>query len=1494
MTKSLHSLSTRMATFLVMLVAFFAVGTTASADRYEVNFKNSGASTFSSGAVTIESGLPSLATGLVISKDANTLRVSSSANDQRGIGRVVFTLATGGTYNASMVVEGTPAQSMGTFTVIDDYRFVFTPNNLSTMASIPFTSNLRGKGAVVTKAEVYTGYDSRQPYADEFADPTVTYDQVLRCNTTNYSYATSPFGNWTANTVAEERPLPIDGLVRFVSSSYSLLHIKTGNHKMTADGNYKPVSGFFGLTAPAGYAIKGILFNGTGLDGLYADNNGGTLGDVTGNRSSQLRAWTSSSTEPTADEVLFNVTGSPVITLIRVTYVSIAARPISFSVEQFMPDDDQVQDISQFEHKPYFSLDVFSTKDHPFTDVRPNFNVTIAAAGSSYTAAATGRLTLAGNAYFEVSMPDALVQATEPYAATFRFPEGCITSGELFSNRFSPIYRFASTNPEDYTLKALSGSLAASRPGIRFVDLNAEEVRDYFYAINKDTDNTTYGGRQLQGIPVHFDDWLLESGYLSWFFGTAPDASQFVLTDETTGTVHPIESATLEGYGSNYLYLKLVEPLRANVDARYSLTIPQGIVQTADGRVNRYEKIGFAFVPYATSEMDETLTVTPQQDLRVSELRSFMLSSYAHTLEPLKEETYVSWYVYGTAMPWRKVKAHVTKIPEGNLLRFDLEEPIVAGTQVGPYTVKGKVKFDCEDILFTLDGCLAHFPIGLTYDFVPAAELATVASNKGYPATDEPLRPSDFYYSQTFTDAEGNRHEGFFVRFTEPLAGYEHGDRIWDDRPEGLVFDRGFGESPSDESYQAAISAVAYNWYNEYGIFIPFPEGVDRDQLFFTGRTTYHLVMPQGIVNVGQGVNGPVDYTWTIIRTHDKDCFTFTNPQEGNEYPYVKKLHLQVKPGSEIDGYTISTFPKSLRLNYTVVCNDIHSSTGITASAVIDENGEVDITLDRPITVEQRSAVQVSFHRGIFTTEDGWSNEPFTSFCFVDPAAARTVTFKVEGGLPSGAEIYVRGKKASLTINGPQVTGITGYLSADEVTVSGVPAGSYCVILNDQNGDNPTGTIVFGKYANVTSANFQPESRVPQDRAEEYGLAIDFDRAFSNPPFSIDYDAIRSGFTYVNPAGEIENLDGDFVFNLAEGYMIFVNYDADGNLSYPLGLYTVDLPAGVLSFADGTTNAPVHYTWEVSYPMGFALTSIFTGSYDADGNFLLNPNTSSITPAFQDILVTYNADKAPDAAQRNDGKRIEVQYVLDGELCSAWAYVTSTTLPGHDDIPAFILHFDEPFGPGVYDFHILEGSFVSTNYLRSHELTHTFEIEAPITYFEYLEVASVRYNDAGVITDIDPRIDNLAAPLTHFALRYDTSKYSFTAAGGVRQFWVAYFVGTNPDPIPYYATLTPKQDFMGRHWLVVDLPDGFTHESGTGAFVIGGESFKDDNKNRNPYISLVFNVNPTTVNEIADFSSVILGSHAISGDSNEDYDLNGDGEVTIVDIVRKIDNELLK
>lgn len=1597
---------------LTTLIASIAMATSASAEHYWVDFQQA-TSTFSDGPITVTTSRASTTRGLAITTTSSaTVTITSTANDLKGIARVIYH------YESS---SPTISVSNGTRTGYGSGVSVYTPNVVSSEVSITFTLPRNSPTYRVLSAEIITGYSTQTPRNDseagiyEHNDFTREYTETVMCNQNFFQTEDPSSGTWVERTKGTEWSLPSDCFFRYVSSPF-VIHNLYGNSVVNANGEYRPNSGAFEISAPAGYAIKGITFVGSNM----AFNRESMITSPFGTMQigTSQTTWTPSDNTP-LETVRFNSdeTIIPRIGQILITYVSLGHKDNPFfHIDPSCVYTESVQDTHQFDNKDFFAVEIMKGGDVSFSDVTSYlYTIKIRKNDESwnYSVSAHGELTPGGNALFKIDWPDKLRNSAEPYTATITFPEGCITREGKVNRPFSVTYRFAPTST-DCTLRAESGRLNVTYPGIRFIDLNAVSPDSYYFALNSVEAN--YGSYTLEGIPVHFTDWNLAEGELSWTLGHVPSANSFILVDETTHTIHSFKSVMLTDGPFNSLLLRLETPLQANANARYTLYIPEACVISADGRMNRAEKIGFMFAPFVSDGVSEGIKASPQDGLRISELPRIIVSSTAGgSVEPLKDRTTISWRIKDSDMPWQQTG--VTVEENRGYIILELDEPIVAGTQVGPYTLEGTLQFSFQsDFLFTVDGAIADMPSSLNYELVPSDELIHVGVESIYPQANDFVTTGNFHIlCRQMDDGKGYVKDGFLVVFPEPIIGrggqrLNHGDRVWDVRPEAFNFDHSFGEIPNDMADWFTTEArVWYEYYSEnrytYGIFFPMPTDVSD----FKQTNTFHLSMPRGVVNVGQGVNAHYDNTWTIFCTHSASSYTFTTPQYGNNYPYLKKLHLKTTSTSGPRGYSITRFPATLQLNCTLYTNDIASSSFVMATAEIDENGEVDITLANPVTVEQRTRVRITIKAGTVDTEDGWTNAEFYAECYVDPAATYTGYLRVENTLPSGATVSIRGQQGTLTADGIRFTDLTGYVAPEDITVEGLPAGEgYYLNLSD-NGDTDLGTIVFGKYAAVKQVYFQPEGRVSRDEAEEYGIGMVFDRPLHASFFTVPYNEFSQYVTYTKPDGKAEDL-GFYFMKGDDGLLMFASFDEQFDYDYPQGFYTLNIPAGALRFADGSTNGPILYTWEVTRPWGFQITSVRPAYTAADGTVNIYTGTSRRYPEFQDLVLGYSAKNTVGVAEASAGRTIEVQYYFDGDDSwhSTWATVSPCEVAGVGN-PTCLLHFDCPFAPGYYKFHILESTLRDQNYLRSHETQEEFEVlglvvrweslheeignpvgtiaddkvsvhnlfhitfskplkpisdygvelakslsvtadngmtlglalayvledgsldieldnmvslplgtynlhfnagallfedgtqnpafdltatVVPAPIFKYLEVASVRYNDAGVVTDIDPRIDNLAAPLTHFALRYDASEYSFVAKGGVRQFWVAYYEGDDPTDHPYYATMTDRQDFMGRHWLVIDLPAGVTVESGMVTYVIGAEAFKDDNKYRNSFISLVFNVNPTTVNEITDFSNVVLGSHAISGDNNDEFDLNGDGEVTIGDLVRKIDNEI--
>ena len=277
MSKSLHYLLTRL-TMLICFVALFAVGQTASAERYIVTF-NQATDTFYDGPLTVITSTQAGANGLTLTSSNSRLRLffqpeETALDAQAGIGRIVFSVAD--------EISDTEIRNFASvnkaFVEGGERKLIYTPTfvmpnlNVDIKASSIFPTFTR---MIFTQAEVYTGYCCQTAQERELSASSRTKNRTTTLETDgNFNYSQTPAGSLTVwqiispskgNSNFLELLIPTATYFNFGQDASALLYLRRG--LATYYGKARSLhlgSCDFDVYVPAGYAIKSVRFVGSG------------------------------------------------------------------------------------------------------------------------------------------------------------------------------------------------------------------------------------------------------------------------------------------------------------------------------------------------------------------------------------------------------------------------------------------------------------------------------------------------------------------------------------------------------------------------------------------------------------------------------------------------------------------------------------------------------------------------------------------------------------------------------------------------------------------------------------------------------------------------------------------------------------------------------------------------------------------------------------------------------------------------------------------------------------------------------------------------------------------------------------------------------------------------------------------------------------------------------------------------------------------------------
>lgn len=976
MSKSLHYLLTRL-TMLICFVALFAVGTTASAERYIVTF-NQATDTFYDGPLTVITSTQAGANGLTLTSSNSRLRLffqpeETALNAQAGIGRIVFSVAD----EISDTEIRNFASANKAFVEGGERKLIYTPTfvmpnlNVDIKANSIFPTFTR---MIFTQAEVYTGYCCQTAQERELSASSRTKNRTTTLETDgNFNYSQNPAGSLTAwqiispskgNSNFLELLIPTATYFNFGQDASALLYLRRG--LATYYGKARSLhlgSCDFDVYVPAGYAIKSVRFVGSGIDDIEPISHGSISGNLD-------RTWTTDEEVPMADHVTFRNTASDevgaAIERIVIAYSPIpSAADTRFDIDalQVWPPVDQEIDVTD---SRTFYVNVPAPDGVTFESSVESTTFRMAVGTDIYDVEVSSTVNSNENtATFAITLPEA-IDVTRPFEGYLSFPQGAIRSTDGYSREFMRMFRFGDGC---FTLQfsggnMLYGNLTAGE------DYNTINLKDQIFQIFFP-----------EGVVNEFIIGFSAEGGISWTRGNEI-GGDIVLRNDVTNEVIPLRDATiLEGRG---LSVKPVEPLQADVNAHYSLTLKRGIIIDGAGHRNDDLKLGFILV---NGVSEDDVRVTPIEGALISELSEIRVTSNIGGTFALltNRANFLLIDDDGSTTP---IGADVRL--ENNAVVYTLETSITSNGYVLPINIRS------YDLVYTLQGKVGGIPE--TYHYKLDPNIQTVRYFRTEPVENAIVSREDIRNGFQLNDGENTG--GFFVAFDRPITNaagvpLSHGEQLWAiTAPTGYSFACVNEYNTIDFSQWNWTDVRVYNRDDEYGLFIPTAD-------LFTGDYVLHI--EQGSIYLGSAVNQEINVTWTVADMEPAGIFAITNPRGQATLRSVDKL--VVAPQYDFDYLPeITSVEERVKVDVYVESSDgtVHMGYGTWATGSL-ENGNAVYTFDEPVTTDRPSRVSFTVKPGSLHTNYGNTNATIRStYVNIDP---NLVYNKVTSTLPVAEQI---------------------------------------------------------------------------------------------------------------------------------------------------------------------------------------------------------------------------------------------------------------------------------------------------------------------------------------------------------------------------------------------------------------------------------------------------------------------------------------------------------
>ena len=686
-------------------------------------------------------------------------------------------------------------------------------------------------------------------------------------------------------------------------------------------------------------------------------------------------------------------------------------------------------------------------------------------------------------ATFAITLPEA-IDVTRPFEGYLSFPQGAIRSTDGYSREFMRMFLFGDGC---FTLQFSGGNML-------YGNLTAGE--DYNTINLKDQISQIFFP---EGVVNEFLIGFSAEGGISWTRGNEI-GGDIVLRNDVTNEVIPLRDATiLEGRA---LSVKPVEPLQADVNAHYSLTLKRGIIIDGAGHRNDDLKLGFILVNGVSKD---DVRVTPIEGARISELSEIRVTSnIGGTFALLTDRAnFLLIDDDGSTTP---IGADVRL--ENNAVVYTLETSITSNGYVLPINIRS------FDLVYTLQGKVGGIPE--TYHYTLDPNIQTVRYFRTEPVENAIVSREDIRNGFQLNDGEYTG--GFFVAFDRPITNaagvpLSHDEQLWAiTAPTGYSFACVNEYNTIDFSQWNWTDVRVYNRDDEYGLFIPTAD-------LFTGDYVLHI--EQGSIYLGSAVNQEINVTWTVADMEPAGIFAITNPLGQATLRSVDKLVVAPQYGFDYVP-EITSVEERVKVDVNVESFDgtVHMGYGTWATGSL-ENGNAVYTFDEPVTTDRPSGVSFTVKPGSLHTNYGNTNAAIRTYVNIDP---NLVYNKVTSTLPVAEQITTYDKLADelnnfevkfedalagISVNDEYVFEPYGYMLYNDIDYSGIS------VTHVESGEPIRELIVY----------------VPQDWGNMRVVA-----------FHSDQDLTPGHYRVQCPAGAIRFTDGsvnepiDITWNLVESF----------------------------------------------------------------------------------------------------------------------------------------------------------------------------------------------------------------------------------------------------------------------------------------------------------------------------------------------------------------------
>lgn len=665
------------------------------------------------------------------------------------------------------------------------------------------------------------------------------------------------------------------------------------------------------------------------------------------------------------------------------------------------------------------------------------------------------------------------------------------------------------------------------------------------------------------------------------------------------------------------------------------------------------------------------------------------------------------------------------------------------------------------------------------------------------------------------------------------------------------------------------------------GMTLTLPAGVTHGQIWansgsktlnigLTGAKVagdYRVEIAKGTFNFdnatfGQGVNAVVDKTWTLTAATKFSVNTWsdvTTESEGNEFTTDHNLKkLANFAVSAPEGKTFASVTND-PVTVTVTVGEAEPEEVSATAALV--GGKAVFTFPEAYTAE--GSVSVSVPAGVITTEDALTSKAFTAnFTIqpydyfnitVDPASESSHTGRLNTivvTLPVGKTAATVGEAISL--NGHSVN-VTNVIDGNIVTLTlaedfpyttynnySIPAGFIIDAEGNKNNAIYPYNITVVKQMEYASATVGGETTTTNSVTVEKFSNVEI---YFDEPFDGNVGSIPAGMTLNNGAENVAITGGwtqkqtwEDAYNDYKYHSFYFYFN---EISAP-GTYTVHIPAGVFTSAEGNTNEEVNLDIVIPEPEFFAAMTV-------------SPATGTTMESLKTIILTAPADVTFDNVKGLQGRVTvdeDTYYPNNVEFAADKKSVT--------------FNISEKTEDGEYTVTFPAGFVRSTDGKWSPELTATYTVNYPwftlrssnvtpatgevaaingitIAAPEGVEFATPAANVTIVVNGVDTQVGASLNADGNIVLAYNATKAdryeisipasTFTSTTGKAN---KELTGLNYTIQPTLSIKDYSVDEKGRRWTTFCLSKSFTLENGYTPYIL-----RDNGKGGTKLVELV-------------------------------------------------------